>query len=60
MVDKEVIRTSQHQFTKGKSDLMNLMAFHNCLSLSCEELGVDVVILALGRLYAVSPLSYSN
>jgi len=43
MKDKKVTKTSQHEFTEGKSSLANLTAIYNEVTSLVDEMrGVDV------------------
>jgi len=54
--EKMVIRGSQHGFTKGKSCLINLVAFHDVIA-GWVDLGEQWVLCALtsGRCLTLSP-----
>ncbi|PKU29216.1 rna-directed dna polymerase from mobile element jockey- hypothetical protein [Limosa lapponica baueri] len=52
MEDKEVIRSSQHGFTKGRSCLTNLITFHVEMNgLVDEGSAVDIVYLAFRKAF---------
>lgn len=52
MKDKKVIRSSQHAFYKGKSCLINLIAFYNEVpSLVNEGVPGDVVFLDFSKAF---------
>lgn len=60
MKDKNIIRSSQHRFVKGKSCLIILIAFYNEMTGSMDEgRGADVVYLTSVRHSTLSALTSS-
>jgi len=58
--EKNVIRTSQRRFTKGKSCLTNLIAFYNGMSGWVDKgRTVDVVYLDFSKASPLSPITSS-
>jgi len=54
--EKKVIRSSQHRFTKGKSCLINLIAFYDVTTgWVDEEKAVDTTFLTSARCLTPSP-----
>lgn len=58
MKDKKVIRSSWHEFLKGKSFLTNIIAFYNEVASLVDE-GKEVDVVYFVRLWTLCPITSS-